>query len=109
MKTPALAALSVATCLAVNPAQAQRPRPGSSTVWLHMGAFGPKIVRLKDDGTNPPPPYTLRENQNTLLDQTDLVFLDPVGTGYSRATKPEYGANFWGLDEDVRSVGEFVR
>jgi carboxypeptidase C (cathepsin A) len=83
--------------------------PGSSTVWLHMGAFGPKIVRLNDDGTNLTPPYSLKENQHTLLDQTDLVFLDPVGTGYSRATKPEYGANFWGLDEDVRAVGEFVR
>jgi carboxypeptidase C (cathepsin A) len=83
--------------------------PGSSTVWLHLGAFGPKIVRLNADGTNLTPPYTLKENEHTLLDQTDLVFLDPVGTGYSRATKPEFGPNFWGLDEDVRAVGEFVR
>lgn len=83
--------------------------PGSSTVWLHMGAFGPRIVRLNDDGTNTAPPYTLKDNEYTLLDQTDLVFLDPVGTGYSRPTKPEFGANFWGLDEDVRSVGEFIR
>jgi carboxypeptidase C (cathepsin A) len=83
--------------------------PGSSTVWLHMGAFGPRIVRLNADGTNPPPPYGYQDNQHTLLDQTDLVFLDPVGTGYSRATRPDFGPNFWGLDEDVQAVGEFVR
>jgi len=83
--------------------------PGSATVWLHMGAFGPKKVRLNPDGTNPPPPYTYEDNQSTLLDQTDLVFLDPVGTGFSRAARPELGPKFWGLDEDIRAVGEFVR
>ncbi|HKN68725.1 MAG TPA: hypothetical protein VJW73_20710, partial [Gemmatimonadaceae bacterium] len=79
------------------------------TVWLHMGAFGPKKVRLNPDGTNPPPPYNYEDNQSTLLDQTDLVFLDPVGTGFSRAARPELGPKFWGLDEDIRAVGEFVR
>ena len=83
--------------------------PGSSTVWLHMGAFGPKKVRLNPDGTNPPPPYNYEDNQSTLLDQTDLVFLDPVGTGFSRAARPELGPKFWGLDEDIHAVGEFVR
>jgi carboxypeptidase C (cathepsin A) len=83
--------------------------PGSATVWLHMGAFGPKKVRLNPDGTNPPPPYAYEDNQSTLLDQTDLVFLDPVGTGFSRAARPELGPKFWGLDEDIRAVGEFVR
>ena len=83
--------------------------PGSSTVWLHMGAFGPKKVRLNPDGTDPPPPYNYEDNQSTLLDQTDLVFLDPVGTGFSRAARPELGPKFWGLDEDIRAVGEFVR
>ena len=83
--------------------------PGSSTVWLHMGAFGPKKVHLNPDGTNPPPPYAYEDNQSTLLDQTDLVFLDPVGTGFSRAARPELGPKFWGLDEDIRAVGEFVR
>ena len=83
--------------------------PGSSTVWLHMGAFGPKKVKLNPDGTNPPPPYNYEDNQSTLLDQTDLVFLDPVGTGFSRAARPELGPKFWGLDEDIRAVGEFVR
>ena len=83
--------------------------PGSSTVWLHMGAFGPKKVRLNANGTNPPPPYVYEDNPFTLLDQTDLVFLDPVGTGFSRAARPELGPKFWGLDEDIRAVGEFVR
>jgi len=68
--------------------------PGSATVWLHMGAFGPKKVHLNPDGTNPPPPYVYEDNQSTLLDQTDLVFLDPVGTGFSRAARPELGPKF---------------
>src|SRR5205814_1361143 len=54
-------------------------------------------------------PYHSEDNPYTLLNQADLVFIDPVGTGYSRAAKPEYGARFWGLDEDVRAVGEFIR
>ncbi len=83
--------------------------PGSASVWLHMGAFGPRKVRLNPDGTNSPPPYDFEDNPYTLLNQTDMVFIDPVGTGYSRATKPEYGPNFWGLDEDVKTVGEFIR
>lgn len=83
--------------------------PGSATVWLHMGAFGPKVVKLNADGTNPPPPYTYKDNPNTLLDQADLVFLDPVGTGYSRASTPANGPKFWGLDEDGHAVAEFIR
>ena len=83
--------------------------PGSSTVWLHMGAFGPKKVRLNPDGTNLPPPFVYEDNPFTHRDQTDLVFLDPVGTGFSRAARPELGPKFWGLDEDIRAVGEFVR
>lgn len=83
--------------------------PGSSTVWLHLGAFGPKKVRLQPDGSAPPPPYTFEDNQYTLLDQTDLVFLDPIGTGYSRAASQQLGTKFWGLEEDLRSVQEFIR
>lgn len=83
--------------------------PGSATVWLHMGAFGPKVVKLNADGTNPPPPASYVDNPNTLLDQADLVFLDPVGTGYSRATSATNGPKFWGLDEDMRAVAEFIR
>ncbi|MDB4907712.1 MAG: peptidase serine carboxypeptidase [Gemmatimonadetes bacterium] len=83
--------------------------PGSASVWLHLGAFGPKKVKLTSEGSAPPPPYSYMDNENTLLDQTDLVFIDPIGTGYSRATSQQVGANFWGLDEDLRSVAEFIR
>jgi carboxypeptidase C (cathepsin A) len=83
--------------------------PGSSSVWLHLGALGPRRVRLNDDGTMPAPPYALVDNQATWLDQTDLVFVDPVGTGYSRAAKPELGKRFWGVQGDIESVGEFIR
>jgi carboxypeptidase C (cathepsin A) len=83
--------------------------PGSSSVWLHLGALGPRRVRMNDDGTMPAPPYALVDNEATWLDQTDLVFVDPVGTGYSRAAKPELGKRFWGLQGDIESVGEFIR
>ena len=83
--------------------------PGSSSVWLHLGALGPKRVVMNDDGTMPAPPYRLVDNEATWLDQTDLVFVDPVGTGFSRATKPELGSKFWGVQGDIQSVGEFIR
>jgi len=83
--------------------------PGSSSVWLHLGAFGPRRVRLMSDGSAPAPPYEVEDNPQTLLDQTDIVFVDPVGTGYSRAARPEFGAKFWGLDEDIAAMGEFMR
>jgi carboxypeptidase C (cathepsin A) len=66
-------------------------------------------VRLQPDGDAPPPPYTFEDNPHTLLDQTDLVFIDPIGTGYSRAATQQLGARFWGLEEDLRSVAEFIR
>lgn len=83
--------------------------PGSSSVWLHLGALGPKRVKMLDDGRMPPPPFQLVENEFTWLDQTDLVFIDPVGTGYSRAVKPELARKFFGLRGDIESVGEFIR
>lgn len=83
--------------------------PGSASVWLHLGALGPKRVRMQDDGMMPPPPYELVDNEQTWLDQTDLVFIDPVGTGYSRATKPELNQKFFSLRGDTESVGEFIR
>ncbi len=84
--------------------------PGAASVWLHMGALGPKRVKMKDaDGMMPAPPYGLVDNEETWLSDTDLVFIDPVGTGYSRPTKPELGKKFWGLDGDIASVGEFIR
>jgi carboxypeptidase C (cathepsin A) len=83
--------------------------PGSSSVWLHLGAFGPKRVLMTDKGEPPPPPYRLIENDLTLLDQTDLVFIDPVSTGYSRAAPGESTKQFHGVQEDIKSVGEFIR
>ena len=83
--------------------------PGSSSVWLHLGALGPKRVKMLDDGGMPAPPYALVDNEHTWLDLTDMVFIDPVGTGYSRASKPELGKKFWGLQGDIESVGEFIR
>jgi carboxypeptidase C (cathepsin A) len=83
--------------------------PGSSSVWLHLGALGPRRVKMLDNGEMPPPPYQVTDNPQTWLDQTDLVFIDPVGTGYSRATKPELANKFFGLQGDLASVGEFIR
>jgi carboxypeptidase C (cathepsin A) len=83
--------------------------PGSSSVWLHLGALGPKRVKMLADGGMPAAPYELVDNDQTWLDRTDLVFIDPVGTGYSRAAKPELGSKFWSLDGDIQSVGEFIR
>src|SRR5712671_2385114 len=82
--------------------------PGSASVWLHLGAIGPKRVPMNPDGTMPAPPYQLVDNEYTWLNQTDLVFIDPVGTGYSRVVKPE-AQRFFGLNGDIESVGEFIR
>jgi len=84
--------------------------PGSSSVWLHMGAFGPRRVVYKDDeGHALPPPYRMVDNESTILDVTDLVFIDPVTTGFSRAIPIKNDKAFHGIDSDVRSVGELIR
>lgn len=83
--------------------------PGSSSIWLHMGAFGPRRARLRDDGTLYPPPYELVDNEETLLSSADLVFVDPVGTGFSRPSKPEKGKEYWGAKQDLEAMSEFVR
>lgn len=83
--------------------------PGSSSVWLHLGILGPRRILLDDDGFALPPPHRLVDNEYSLLDKTDLVFIDPVSTGYSRSADPENAKAFHGLDEDVESVGEFIR
>jgi carboxypeptidase C (cathepsin A) len=83
--------------------------PGSSSVWLHLGALGPKRVKMMDDGSLPAPPYELVDNDLTWLEFTDLVFIDPVGTGYSRATEKGQGKKYWGVQGDIQSVGEFIR
>jgi carboxypeptidase C (cathepsin A) len=83
--------------------------PGSASVWLHIGALGPRRVKLNDDGSLPPAPYQLVDNDSTWLDLTDIVFIDPVNTGYSRAAKPDLSKKFLGLEGDIMSVGEFIR
>ncbi len=83
--------------------------PGSSSVWLHLGCFGPKIVELDAEGNAGPPPSKIIENPSTLLDISDLVFIDPPTTGYSRTAPGENPQQFYGLDEDVDAVSEFIR
>jgi carboxypeptidase C (cathepsin A) len=83
--------------------------PGSASVWLHLGAFGPRRVEMGDAGALLPPPYKLVDNESSLLDISDLVFIDPVTTGYSREVPGENANQFHGIEEDVRSVGDFIR
>lgn len=84
--------------------------PGSSSVWLHLGAFGPRRVVLPPGGVDAPvPPYEMAANEYSLLDVTDLVFIDPVSTGFSRAAKPDEARQFHGYTEDLEAVGEFIR
>ncbi|MEL7129348.1 MAG: peptidase S10, partial [Pseudomonadota bacterium] len=84
--------------------------PGSSSVWLHMGAFGPKRVAIpsdaRDDGA---PPFPLIDNPESLLDVTDMVFIDPVGTGFSKALGETEAKDFWGVHEDAASIAKFIR
>lgn len=83
--------------------------PGSASIWLHMGSFGPKRVVTADAETTPPAPYKVEDNPNCLLDKTDLVFIDPVGTGFSRAVGKAQNKDFWGVDQDARSLASFVK
>lgn len=82
--------------------------PGSSAVWLHLGALGPRILETSPDGTQPvTPPVLVGENPHSILDIADLVFIDPVSTGYSRSEDKK--EKFHGVDEDISSVGDFIR
>ena len=84
--------------------------PGSSAVWLHIGVLGPKIVQLPGNGTRAPlPPARVADNPMSILDVCDLVFVDPVSTGYSRAEKDTPPSAFHGLESDIESVGDFIR
>ena len=82
--------------------------PGSSTVWLRMGSFGPKRVIVSQGQMTPGAPFELVDNQYSLLDKTDLVFVDAVGTGFSKIIKGE-GKDFYGVDPDIRAFGQFVQ
>ncbi len=83
--------------------------PGSSSVWLHLGLLGPKRVLMDDEGQPIGPPYQLVDNPDTLLDITDVVFIDPVSTGYSRAVPKEQPEQFHNVKKDIESVGDFIR
>ncbi len=83
--------------------------PGSSSVWLHMGMLGPRRVVMDAEGSPLPPPYRLVDNDYSLLDMTDLVFIDPVSTGYSRPVPGERAREFHGFRKDIESVGDFIR
>jgi carboxypeptidase C (cathepsin A) len=82
--------------------------PGSSSVWLHMGALGPKRIEMTDFGAATKPPYKVVENEFSWLDETDLVFIDPVMTGYSRPQEGVDKKEFTGYEEDIESVGQFI-
>jgi carboxypeptidase C (cathepsin A) len=84
--------------------------PGSGSVWLHFGLVGPQLVDIPSDATSPgAPPFRLKDNRWTILRATDLVFVDPVGTGFSHALGEKKDKDFWGYDEDADSVAEFIR
>lgn len=99
------------------PAAARRPvtfsfngGPGSSSVWLHLGALGPKrVVTDKEGNPATPPPFNLEDNNYSMLDETDLVFIDPVGTGFSRAVAGEDPKQFYSFNGDIESVADFIR
>src|SRR5205809_1960782 len=95
--------------------QSQRPiafiyngGPGSASAWLHMGAFGPRRVVTSDAAFTPPPPYQMVDNPSTLIDVTDMVFIDPIGTGFSKPVGKGTGKDFWGVDEDAKSLAQFI-
>ncbi len=82
--------------------------PGSSSVWLHLGVLGPRCVKPDEDGELPHPPYQLTNNECSILDKIDLVFIDPVSTGFSRAVPGEEAKQFHGFKRDIESVGDFI-
>ncbi|HXZ18621.1 MAG TPA: hypothetical protein VEG63_01655 [Candidatus Acidoferrales bacterium] len=82
--------------------------PGSSSIWLHMGSFSPKRVVTVNAGITPPAPYKLEDNTDCLLDKADLVFVDPIGTGFSHAVGKSQDKEFWGVDSDVKSLAQFI-
>jgi carboxypeptidase C (cathepsin A) len=82
--------------------------PGSSSIWLHMGVLGPRRIVTSDADFTPPPPYKVVDNAESILDVTDLVMIDPIGTGYSHAIGKHENKEFWGTDPDIASVSQFI-
>ncbi len=83
--------------------------PGSSSLWLHLGALGPRRVVIDDPTYTPAPPYKMDDNANSILDVSDIVMIDPVGTGLSHAIGKAKNKDFWGVDEDVKSISNFIK
>src|SRR5271169_4883747 len=83
--------------------------PGSSAVFLLLGSFAPRRIKTNMPGFTPPPPYTMEENPDSLLDRSDLVYINPVGTGYSAAIAPFKNRDFWGVDQDALSIKQFIK
>jgi carboxypeptidase C (cathepsin A) len=83
--------------------------PGSSSVYLLLGSFGPRRIETGIHGFTPPAPYVLEDNRDCFLDKTDLVFINPVGTAYSTAIAPRKNGDFWGVDEDAQLIKQFVK
>lgn len=83
--------------------------PGSASLWLHMGALGPRRVLTADASPTPPAPYRLVDNQYSILDKTDIVMIDPVGTGFSHALGKAENKDFWGVDADITSISHFIK
>src|SRR6185295_12307091 len=82
--------------------------PGAATIWLHMGSFAPKRVQMADEGFQPAPPYRLVDNEHSLVDTTDMVFIDAIDTGYSRVASGVSPQQFHGQSGDLRAFGEFI-
>src|SRR5882672_1472529 len=83
--------------------------PGSASAWLHMGSVGPREVVLQPNGFMPPAPYRMIDNPNTVLDKSDLVFVDAINTGFSRAANAEMTKKYLGVKGDIDAFGEFIR
>jgi carboxypeptidase C (cathepsin A) len=83
--------------------------PGSSAVFVLLGSFAPRRIRTRLPSFTPPAPYTIEDNPDSLIDRSDLVFINPVGTGYSTAIAPFKNRDFWGVDQDARSIKQFIK
>jgi carboxypeptidase C (cathepsin A) len=83
--------------------------PGSSAVFLMLGSFAPRRIKTKMPSFTPPPPYTMEDNPDSLIDRSDLVYINPVGTGYSAAISPFKNRDFWGVDQDALSIKQFIK
>ena len=82
--------------------------PLSASFWLHFGILGPKRIVINDPGYTAPAPYEVVKNEFSVLDKADLVMIDPVGVGFSRPVGKAKWADFWGVDQDIRSIGLFI-